>query len=202
MSGQAGTLAFLALPPDPAWAESASRLLESLRPPSPPAAWTKPSAWHLTVHFLGNAGAEELRSFAGSISAAAARARPGELPAGGAAVFPPRGPARVLAVGFAPSAALEHLGRLASAARSAAKEIGLQVETRPFRPHVTLARIRDRWSSAAVARFRSLVDGWPFPAWTMTRCVLYASRLGRDGASHAALAEWSLGRSAAAERTA
>jgi hypothetical protein len=36
----------------------------------------------------------------------------------------------------------------------------------------------------------------------MKKCVLYASRLGREGASHVPLAEWTFGPDAASERTA
>ncbi|HYK42487.1 MAG TPA: RNA 2',3'-cyclic phosphodiesterase [Thermoanaerobaculia bacterium] len=189
--------AFLALPPDPEWGASAHALVEELRPASPPASWTRPSSWHLTVKFLGQATREALVSFAEAIALQASQMEPGDLPRGGPAVFPSRGPARVLAVGFAPAAALTGLERLAAAAENAARRLGLEREDRPFRPHVTLARLRARWPAAAVDRFRKTAASWPLPAWKARRCVLYASRLGPAGAVHTELAEWPLGAASA-----
>jgi RNA 2',3'-cyclic 3'-phosphodiesterase len=191
---EAGAIrAFLALPPDAEWGASAQALVEELRPASPPASWTRPSSWHLTVKFLGQATREALVSFAESVSEAASRTQPGELPSGGPAIFPSRGPARVLAAGFAASPALSALEGLAAAAEASSRRLGLEREDRPFRPHVTLARLRARWPSAAIERFRRTVAASPLPPWSARRCVLYASRLGPSGAVHTELAEWQLG---------
>jgi 2'-5' RNA ligase len=187
--------AFLALPPDPEWGESALGLVEELRPVSPPASWTRPAACHLTLKFLGGATREALASFAEGIARPASETDPGLLPPAGGAVFPPRGPARVLAAGFAPSPALSGLERLAAAAEALSRRLGLEREDRPFRPHVTLARLRRRWPAAAIDRFRQAAASWPLPAWKARRCVLYASRLGPSGAVHTELATWPFGAS-------
>ncbi|HEY6148205.1 MAG TPA: RNA 2',3'-cyclic phosphodiesterase [Thermoanaerobaculia bacterium] len=189
--GDAGTIrAFLALPPDPEWGESALGIVSELRAASPPASWTKPSSWHLTLKFLGQATRDALASFSDAMARPAAETAQGELPPGGAAVFPPRGPARVLALGFAPSPALSALEKLAAAAETASRRLGLEREDRPFRPHVTLARVRERWPAAAVERFRTAATSRSLPAWKAHRCVLYASRLGPAGAVHTELAAW------------
>ena len=185
--------AFLALPPDPEWGASARGLVEELRPVSPPASWTRPSSWHLTLKFLGQATREALLAFAEAIATPASEAAPGELPSGGPAVFPSRGPARVLAAGFAASPALSALEGLAAAAEASSRRLGLEREERPFRPHVTLARLRAKWPASAVERFRGTTAAWPLPPWKARRCVLYASRLGPGGAVHTELAEWPLG---------
>ena len=188
---EAGTIrAFLALPPDPEWGESALGLVEELRPASPPASWTRPASWHLTLKFLGQATREALASFAEAVAAPASETEPSDLPSAGGVVFPARGPARVLGAGFAPSPALSGLERLAAAAEASSRRLGLEREDRPFRPHVTLARLRDRWPAAAVERFRRTAASWPLPPWKARRCVLYASRLGSSGAVHTELAAW------------
>ena len=56
--------AFLALPPDPAWTESARGLVAGLQPRLPPASWTRPEAWHLTLKFLGEIPADAAAAFA------------------------------------------------------------------------------------------------------------------------------------------
>lgn len=186
-----GLRAFLAIPRDPMWVESARNLVETLRPALPEAAWTRPSAWHLTVKFLGNASPRALDAFAEAVAPEAAKVVPGELRAREAVVFPKRGPARVLAIGFSESEAIAGLDRLFAAADKEARRLGLEKEDRPFHPHVTLARIKSRWPPDAVERFRQEVAAWSFPPWHGRACVLYTSRLEPAGAVHTPVAEWS-----------
>jgi len=189
--------AFLAIPADPAWAESAQDLVRSIAPLSPPASWTRPPAWHLTIKFLGNATREALESFARAVAPVAAASRPGSLASGGPVIFPARGPARVLGIGFSPAGALPEVAAIASAAEAEARHLGLEKESRAFSPHVTLARLRSPWPAQAVARFRDQAAAWKFPDWPARACVLYASRLGPGGAAHTALVEMPFGGAAA-----
>jgi len=182
--------AFLAIPRDFVWGESAARLVETLRAASPGAAWTRPESWHVTIKFLGDGSPETLEDFSRALAPAASSVRGGTLLPGGAAVFPPRGPARVLALGFAPTASLDDLNGLASAAESEARRLGLKQEDRGFHPHVTLARIRSRWPRDAVDRFRRAAGEWKLPGFRAEACVLFGSRLGPGGAVHTPLAEW------------
>ena len=182
--------AFLAIPRDAAWSESTRRFVETVRGTLPEAGWTRPPAWHLTIKFLGEASPEALAAFGESISRAAAAVAPGELRAQGAIVFPSRGPARVLAIEFAPSEALAGLDRLAATAEEEARRLGLEREDRRFHPHVTLARARSRWPARAVDRFREAAAAWAFPPWRAGSCVLYASRLEPSGAVHTPVGEW------------
>jgi 2'-5' RNA ligase len=184
--------AFLAVPPDPAWSESAKALLSRLRPSLPDASWTRPESWHLTLRFLGEVSRERLAEFASRIGTAAARRAPSRLAPGGPVVFPPRGPARVLGAAFAEDSGAAALAALASDAEECARAIRLEPERRPFRPHVTLARIRRPWPPDAVARFRDGLGGWSFPSWPVGACVLYESRLAPEGATHTTLGRWTL----------
>ncbi len=111
--------------------------------------------------------------------------------AAGAIVFPARGPARVLGVGFESTEAVNEVSRLAGDAEGHARRLGLQEEKRPFHPHVTLARLRTPWPPDAVETFRREVGQWKFPAWHARSCVFYESRLLREGAVHTPLQEWS-----------
>lgn len=187
---EAAVRAFLAVPTDPDWAASASELVASLGRELPRASWTRPSGWHLTLKFLGDAPREALGAFAREIAAKVSSTAPGDLPSGGAVVFPPHGPARVLGVGFAPSAPLDGLASLAAAAEAISRRLSLAREERAFHPHITLARIKDRWPRDAVARYREHAAAWPFPAWRARSCVLYTSRLDAAGAVHTPIEEW------------
>src|SRR5512144_958383 len=95
--------AFLAIPTDGFWVENVRGLVAKLQDSSPKASWTKPSSWHLTLKFFEIIPRETARAFAAEVGPVASGIVPGEIHAGGAAIFPPRGPARVLSVAFAPS---------------------------------------------------------------------------------------------------
>lgn len=186
-----GIRAFLAIPSDGLWVESARGLVARLEPFLPRASWTKPSSWHLTLKFFERISPERLKVFSEAIGALAAELVPGEMLADGAVVFPPRGPARVLGVGFAPSPALEEVSSLARAAEAQAGALGLPQEKRAFHPHVTFARLRSPWPAEAVETFRREVETWSFPAWQARACVLYESRLLPEGAVHTPREQWS-----------
>jgi 2'-5' RNA ligase len=183
--------AFLAIPSDGMWVESVRGLVARLQESSPKASWTNPATWHLTLKFFERISREKAAAFAGEIAPIAAGVVPGEIRGGAAAVFPPRGPARVLAVGFIPSPAVDEIERLAGEAEAIGRRLGLEGERRAFHPHVTLARLRAAWPPAKVEAFRAEVAAWSFPDWTVRSCVLYESRLLREGAVHTPLQEWS-----------
>jgi 2'-5' RNA ligase len=187
----AGIRAFLAIPSDGLWVESARGLQARLESSLPRAAWTRPASWHLTLKFFERISPERVKAFAEAIGSITGELVPGEMTASGAVVFPPRGPARVLGIGFSPSPALEEVSRLAREAESRARALGLPEEKRAFHPHVTLARLRSPWPEDAVETFRREVANWTFPPWQARAGVLYESRLLREGAEHTPLHEWS-----------
>ncbi len=184
---------FLAVPADAAWVESASKLTALLRGTLPPAAWTRPGSWHLTLQFLGEISKEAADRFADAIGDRMAFAAEGSLLPGGAILLPGPGRPRVLGAGFSSSSsALPGLSDLACAAEDAAERLGVRATRRAFRPHVTLARVREPWPAEAVESFRRRTDSWAFPPWPVRSCVLYRSQLRPSGALHTPLREWAL----------
>jgi 2'-5' RNA ligase len=182
---------FLALPRDRMWIESARGFLESVRRGLPDASWTREESWHVTLKFLGEIEPDQAKAFAAAIAPKALGTVAGELPSGRPVVFPPRGHARVLGIGFGESPVLESIAALAGEAEAIARDMGAEPETREFRPHVTLARIKRPWPRGKVEAWREAAGAWRFPAWQVRSAVLYESRLGRDGATHIPLEEWS-----------
>jgi 2'-5' RNA ligase len=100
----------------------------------------------------------------------------------------------VLAAGFAPSETGAGLEELARRADAAGVRIGVEREGRAYRPHVTLARVRDPWPAGAVDAFRRALDAAGLPAFRCDECVLYESRLNPAGAVHTPLRSFAFGR--------
>ncbi len=182
--------AFLAVPADPAWAEAGKTLMERLKASSPRASWTKPESWHLTLRFLGEISDVNAAAVAGALDRGRVDAvAAGELRSTGPVAFPSRGRPRVLGIGLSTPASLESLWR---AGAEAARTIGLPPENRSFRPHLTLARVRDPWPRPAVETFWAEVEGWALPPWRFSSCVLFASKLDPAGAVHTPVRSWEL----------
>lgn len=185
--------AFLAVPADAGWVASASALLARVRPGAPPASWTRPESWHVTLKFLGEISPEPVERFARAVGEAVAKASAGTLSPGGSLLLPSPARPRVLGVGFdAASSALPALAELAAAAELASRRLGGAPESRAFRPHVTFARVRQPWPREAIESYRRAVDAWNPEPWPVRGCVLFESRLAPSGAVHTPLAEFAM----------
>src|SRR4051812_34859397 len=97
--------------------------------------WTRPDTWHITVAFYGEVPEDKADDLAERLGRVAARTTPMELSLAGAGRFGPRAP------WLGVQGQCDRLGRLAEAAGAAARRCHLRVEDRPYRPHLTLARV-------------------------------------------------------------
>jgi RNA 2',3'-cyclic 3'-phosphodiesterase len=142
--------------------EAAVLGLETLR-------WSRPDTWHLTLAFLGEVPDRLVADLDRRLHRAAARHPAADVALTGAGRFD----GRVLWIGFGGEVAV--LKRLAASVQAASRRAGADVDERPLRPHITLARARDpldlRPAVAALA-------GYAGPPWTAHEIVLVRSRLG------------------------
>ena len=103
--------------------------------------WVKPGNLHLTIRFLGDLGDSGVRRAGEAVrhGAEGAAAIPAAL--GGLGAFPNLGRPRVLWVGLAQGA--EEAKALARAVNGALSDAGFGPPDKPFRAHLTLARVRE-----------------------------------------------------------
>jgi len=133
-----------------------TRLQDRLRLGSQaPAKWVDANSVHLTLKFLGNID----RSMADKITVALDEAvrgiHPFRLALGGLGVFPNERRVQVVWVGL--TGDVEHLSHLQQRVESSLATLGFAKETRPFTPHLTLARLRDRATPDERQRLGQLV---------------------------------------------
>jgi len=175
--------AFIALELPPSLKEGVACLVERLRPLVPGARFVKVDGLHLTLRFLGDSPPARLEKLEAPLAAAAAACPVSSARVDGLGTFPERGHPRVLWLGLdLPAPVLE----LQRACERAAVRAGFPREDRPFRPHLTLARFRERVPRPA------------FPDVALEPCrletlTLFRSDLRPDGAVHTALLTRSLG---------
>ena len=146
--------------------------------------WVPPERMHITVRFIGNADPEQEAAITSAVSAPLV-ARRFTLTLGEAGTFPTRGAPRAiwLAVGDSAGAALRAVEEEVSTRLTAA---GIPREPRPFRPHLTLARVRDAGGLRG-----SIVQGLAAPAHAgglVGAITLFESRLSPNGPTYTALA--------------
>jgi 2'-5' RNA ligase len=147
---------------------------------------------HLTLYFLGDVERARIESLWQGVERALAGLQAPELLLDSAGSFPKRGRERVLWVGIeerpGPPGRLEEIWRAALDAVEAAGFDTRRERSRPFQPHVTVARPRD--SRPAVPG--SFYELRPNLRWRPPGVVLYESILGRGPARYHALHQHAL----------
>ncbi len=157
--------------------------VDALRRQSPPARWTRPEGWHLTLKFLGDASQAQLEILVRDLSSLLSGCPPVRIRLHGCGLFPqPERPRVAWLGGKAPG-----LESIARAVESAARGTGFARERRPWSLHLTLARIRTRWPRDAVRRFFDWGDGLGLEAFECSEVVLFRSELEPGGAVYTAL---------------
>jgi 2'-5' RNA ligase len=172
---------FVAVPvPSPAL-EHAGSLLRDLQNLEWPVRWVSDQAVHLTLKFFGEVTSDRVEPIEELVQIATAGLKPMPMTLLGGGAFPSRRHPRVLRLEIEAGPDLELLqDRL----ERGGEEIGFPPEGRPFRPHLTLGRVREghRLPPGAMDHLESLPQGTAFVA---DRVVLFESRLTPRGPTYA-----------------
>lgn len=148
------------------------------------ARWTGSEQWHVTLAFLGSVSPALASAVRGVLAEVAAGSAPMTVALTGDAGTFNR---RVLWAGIDGG---RQLTGLAERTRDALGDLGLAVDDRPFRAHLTLARARGK--GRLPAGLASAYATEPV-AWTVDRLVLMRSTLSSTGARYTVESAWRLG---------
>ncbi|MDP1989724.1 MAG: RNA 2',3'-cyclic phosphodiesterase [Syntrophales bacterium] len=102
--------------------------------------WVRPEGIHLTLKFFGDIFAADVANISTVAEKTTEKERPFSLAIGGAGVFPDPHRPRVLWLGM--NGDVERLLVFQKGLDQSLHEIGFLREERPFRPHLTVARIK------------------------------------------------------------
>lgn len=171
---------FVAMAPPLAVGESLLGAAQALSGSLPPHRLIPAEQLHLTLAFIGETRAKEVRDVKESVERSCAGLRAFTLTAERLVTIPTPddgGPPRLLAAQTdAPATLLEIQRRLAQRLTKPKKN-GRRAR---FLPHLTLARYRHGETSAAI----DSPLGEPRPSWRVESCLLYSSHLTADGSVH------------------
>jgi len=160
--------------------------MERARALAPEARWARVEGLHVTLKFVGHvddAVVEQIKAALKSIKAA-----PFEVKFAGVGFFPNPNAGRVFWAGVDGGDQLPHL---ASTVDAALEKLGFQRETKPYHPHLTLART----SSRPLRELRPLLAVPPPQFGTMTarEFFLYQSQPQKGGSKYTKLERFALG---------
>lgn len=171
-----------------------SSAVDSLRPAQHPyVKWVRVDSIHLTLIFLGNIDRGQVGPITEAIAAAARGMSPFRLELGRLGVFPNLRRPQVIWVGVVGE--VEKLAALKQGIDSALLPLGFTPESRSFKPHLTLGRVRERASAEERRRLGELVMGTGFEGgfpFEVGEVNLMRSRLTPSGAIYSRISSISL----------
>jgi len=112
--------------------------------------WVRPEGIHSTLKFFGDISGDDVANIAATVEKAAEKEMPFSLAIGGVGVFPDPHRPRVLWLGM--NGDVERLRVFQKGIEQALLQIGFPREQRPYRPHLTLGRIRSLKGLIGLAR--------------------------------------------------
>ena len=156
-----------------------------LRERAPELSWVGEPRLHLTLKFLGEQPDDRLGEIKDVLALVAGRHRELVMNIGGVGAFPNFRRARVVWIGIAQDPRLELLHH---DVEIACESIGFEVEGRPFRPHLTLARVKTPLSDEKGRELSRLAKRTDYQSDCIVRSVdLMRSDLSPQGSTYTTL---------------
>ncbi|MEH7886048.1 RNA 2',3'-cyclic phosphodiesterase [Bacillus sp. JJ1609] len=158
--------------------EKLEKTISELQQALPFKKWVHPQDLHITLAFLGNAAAPQIDAANNLIDSALSRKFEFELEIDHLGIFGRKDSPRIFWAGLEES---ESLTVVREEVFSACISAGFKLETRPFSPHITLAR---KWTGESSFTYKLLEELNPFKDGKINfyaeRVVLYRTHLGKS----------------------
>ncbi|HBE05745.1 MAG TPA: RNA 2',3'-cyclic phosphodiesterase [Firmicutes bacterium] len=158
--------------------------------------WTTPENWHFTLRFMGEMAPDKLKSLEQAANDCATRVPAFDLELSGMGVFERGGIANLLWIGI--GAGRKELALLAAGLDDALAMQGYGVRDKAFKPHLTLARIKERnyFSGSDSMLGKALAIGQkmitPGLGWPVTSFALVESTLKPSGPQYSIISKYDL----------
>ncbi len=170
---------------------SLAELTLELASEAPGARWVGEDNFHVTLKFLGQTPEETVPDILASMRRAALEVSPFSLRLDRLGMFPSPKRARVIWLGVTDG--FEESVALAGALDRELAPLGYKIESRPYHPHITLARLRDPKPLPQLAAHASEQPPPIDASVSVPRVTLFQSKLMRSGAQYSVVEEVPLG---------
>jgi 2'-5' RNA ligase len=149
-----------------------------------------PANVHVTLKFLGETDEGLIPGIEEALKTIAEKAGPFTMSVGGAGAFPDVRRPRVVWAGVKDGR--EELAKLANAVENLLEPLGFEPERRPFRGHITVARVKNPAAAKAVGDIVAANEGRDFGSFEVESFSLVKSELKPDGAVYSDVARFEL----------
>jgi 2'-5' RNA ligase len=165
-------------------------LLRGLRSTGADVKWVRPEGMHLTLKFLGPVDRENLEAISISLRPITEKFPPLEMKAQGVGAFPSLLNPRVVWAGLEDARGV--LPELQKEIEAAVAALGFPPEERPFKPHLTLGRVRSPEGRKALSRMLETKTTLDLGSFRAERVILFRSDLRPEGAVYTKIDEFQL----------
>lgn len=166
--------------------EDVKQRLEELQQPVEGIRWQQSRQYHLTLRFVGEVDNDVAQTIQNRLKAVGVA--PFSFDLNGPGYFPEHKYPRVLWIGVEEVPALM---KLQSEIEQVCQDAGLKSETRDFKPHITLGKVKGA-SKRDVMSFINQHKQFRMTNIPISEFILYSSRLHSSGAIHKPLERYSL----------
>ena len=185
LAGDEVLRAFIALDLDAQVRVRLADLQAELRQISCRVSWAPPRNIHLTLVFLGDLFGAQVPELVAALDEIASCAAPFSMGVAGVDAFGPPAAPRIVWAGI--EEATGALRALQDRTAMVVRSLGFQLEDRPFHPHLTLGRVRDRRGAAELTSRLSSLKNVPYGQVEVKELLLMRSRLVPQGAEYSLL---------------
>ena len=165
-------------------------LLRGLKSTGADVKWVRPEGIHLTLKFLGDVDREAVEILSLSLGPVVEKFAPFELKAQGIGGFPSFRNPRVVWAGLIETGGV--LSALQRQIETTTAGLGFPSEERPFKPHLTLGRVRSSEGKSALTRTLEAKATLDLGAFRAERVILFRSDLRPEGAVYTRIEEFGL----------
>ena len=151
------------------------------------AGWSREDNLHLTLKFLGDVPIADIPRVSEAVAIATKSVSSFELTFFDSGTFPPHGRPSVLWIGT-PASGLQALH---APIEEELAEAGFARESRPFRPHLTIARLRHLQGARQLAELHKSLRFAPIE-FDVSEVVVFKSELLTQGSKHTAISRHEL----------
>jgi 2'-5' RNA ligase len=153
--------------------------------------WVRPGAIHLTLKFLGSISGEDVEKLARSLGPVISLWTPFELRIRGVGCFPSGRNPRVVWAGIKQGSV--EASSLQKAVEDQATEVGFPPESRAFKPHLTLGRVRSPKGKSSLTS--AIENQWDVEigSFLASEVYLFKSELKPGGAIYTKLRTFPMG---------
>ena len=163
------------------------QLQDILRGSMPDVRWIKHGNIHLTLKFLGDVSVSRIDAIGKALEDITCQFPPFAVRLAGIGAFPNSRKPRIIWVGMEKGA--EELVQMARQIEGSMKRLGFPREKRPFRPHLTVGRIRNLKHPTTMTEALERSEVGELGEFTVQRVSLIKSQLDPAGSIYTTLSE-------------